>query len=1068
MHYARLNMATVLGIALSTAILVGAFIIGDSVKYSLQQITLERLGKTEQVITAGERLFTQQLADNIEENENVNTSAILRANGIAIVDGGQTRVNKIQVWGIDENFGEFADSEKYQLHQNEVVINEKLATILKLNPGDEFLLRVNKLSTFPSNTPFVSAEENTVSFRVKLKAIGETLETGNLNLQNIQSSPRNIFINIDWLNKRLELENKANVILLSGIPENIDQYKLIENNWSLEDINLKIRENEELGYTEIISDRVFIEPAIESAKLPENPSSPVFSYFVNELKLRGKTTPYSFVSSVSEGLQNNEIIINKWLADDLSAKTGDSLRVSYFEVGPLRKLIEHDTTFVVKEIVGINGKWGDVNLMPEIPGLSDAGHCRDWETGVPVDLNSIREKDEEYWNNHKGTPKAFISLEIAQNLWQNRFGKSTAIRFKNQDKQHLSDQLLGVLSAEKLGFQIQDARTDGLQAASTGVDFGELFIGLSFFVLVAAVLLTVLLFKLFLNFRKNEIGTLNALGFTRKQVQKIFFAEAIILVIIGIGIGIPFSLLYNKLILSAVNSIWVDIVMTSIVHIHIEATSLISGGIAIFILSFAVITFVISRFLKQETIALQKNIQEDKKSRKNIGRWLGWSLVIVSVAAIFTAGISAGEVNPEVFFIGGFGLLPGMILLANQYLVSLHKKAKLGKLNFSGFVMKRIAQNRRQNVMIISFLSIGIFMVISTGVNRNDLTKNADQNFSGTGGYLLFAETTIPVLEDLNQPEVADYFGFPENAEMEIAQFRVKPGDDASCLNLNRIARPQVLGFNPEQFNRRKAFTFITQTEDLNEQSPWLSLKNRTTDGFVPAIADQTVIKWGLGKNVGDTLVYQNERGEKLTLKLIGGLANSIFQGNVLIDEQFFIENYPSVSGSNILLIDFNPDVVQLGEDLKRGFRNYGVEITPTAQRLMEFYRIENTYLNIFLMLGALGLLIGTVGLGILIFRIVTEKASEYALLLAIGFRKRKIYQLIFTEKLLVIFIAIVVGLLPSVVSAIPAATSMVYSSLVWIPLIVTAIVLISTLIWTALAIYFAMRKNLVSLLREE
>ena len=68
--------------------------------------------------------------------------------------------------------------------------------------------------------------------------------------------------------------------------------------------------------------------------------------------------------------------------------------------------------------------------------------------------------------------------------------------------------------------------------------------------------------------------------------------------------------------------------------------------------------------------------------------------------------------------------------------------------------------------------------------------------------------------------------------------------------------------------------------------------------------------------------------------------------------------------------------------------RNYGPEINRATDRLLSFYTVENTYLNIFLMLGALGLLIGTLGLGILIFRITFEQIPEYALLLALGFAK--------------------------------------------------------------------------------
>ena len=1068
LHYAKLNIATILGVALSTAILVGALIIGDSVKYSLQQITVERLGNTDAVITAGERLFTRQLAENISKNSNMKTSAVLRANGIAIVDGGQVRVNQLQVWGIDSLFASFSNvSGQFNLSDNEVLINENLASIMQIKEGDEFLLRVNKLSTFPANTPFVAAEETSISFRVKIKGIVGAKETGNFNIQNIQSAPRNVFINVAWLNSQLGLKNKANAILLAGDAGNSNINSLLKSSWTTDDLNLKIRENKELGYSEIISERVFISPETENACLQNIPgTSSVFSYFVNQFQLRGKETPYSFISTLTEGVSGNEIIINEWLANDLKAKKGDTIPVRYFEVGPLRRLIERDTMFVVTQIVPMKGAWADVNRMPEIPGLSDAGHCRDWEAGVPVDLNKVRETDEEYWNLYKGTPKAFVSLETAQKLWGNRFGKTTAIRFPLQDKEKLAQQVASVLQPEEMGFQLQQVKTEGMVAASNGVDFGGLFIGLSFFVLAAAILLSILMFKLFLGFRRDEIGTLTALGFGIRQVQKIFIAEASVLVFAGIIVGIPFSIAYNKLILQAVNSIWVDIVRTSIVYIHIRTSSVILGTSVIFILSLLLIFFITKSFLKQEVVSLQKQVQQIQKAPRRAGKWLGIVLVVASVFMIFGAGLSKGEINPELFFISGFGLLPGLILVFNDLFFRIGQSKTTSGFSLKGFLLKRIAANRRQNTMIVSFLSIGIFLVVSTGVNRKNLAKDADRNFSGTGGYSLFAETTIPVLEDLNDAKVAENFGFDANTQF--VQFRVKPGDDASCLNLNRIARPRIIGFDPEVFDQRKSFTFLVKSDDLNVENPWNSLNKPTTQGYIPAIADQTVIKWALGKNVGDTLVYVSENGEKLKLQLIGGLANSVFQGNVLIAEKYFNENYPSVSGSNLFLIDSEIETGELETTIKDNLRNYGVDVVPAAQRLLEFYKIENTYLNIFLMLGALGLLIGTIGLGIIIFRMVSERSNEYAVLLALGFQKRTIYRLVFTENLLIILVALFTGLIPSVVSAIPSATTEIYKNLLWWPFIISVLVFVSAVVWMVVSIRLAMRRNLVSLLRND
>jgi len=235
----------------------------------------------------------------------------------------------------------------------------------------------------------------------------------------------------------------------------------------------------------------------------------------------------------------------------------------------------------------------------------------------------------------------------------------------------------------------------------------------------------------------------------------------------------------------------------------------------------------------------------------------------------------------------------------------------------------------------------------------------------------------------------------------------------------------------------------------------------------IPAIADQTVIQWGLMKSIGDTILYKTEDGKNLKLKLVGGLANSVFQGNVIIAEDHFNRAFPSVSGSNLFLIDV-PDTSSVVADLQFGMRNYGPQISRTTDRLLSFYTIENTYLNIFLMLGALGLLIGTLGLGILIFRITFEQIPEFALLLSLGFSNPIIRRMVMHEKLFLMIVSVLIGLIPAILSGLPTLMSSLYASLwIWIPSI-SVLVILSGAIFSFVAIRMAFKQNLVKGLRNE
>ncbi|HRX13162.1 MAG TPA: hypothetical protein P5210_15970, partial [Draconibacterium sp.] len=84
-----------LGIVISTTVLTGSLIIGDSVRYSLQQSTFSRLGETTHLVSVTERYFRQEMAGEIEANNTeIKATPILLLEGVAVANGGQQRVNK--------------------------------------------------------------------------------------------------------------------------------------------------------------------------------------------------------------------------------------------------------------------------------------------------------------------------------------------------------------------------------------------------------------------------------------------------------------------------------------------------------------------------------------------------------------------------------------------------------------------------------------------------------------------------------------------------------------------------------------------------------------------------------------------------------------------------------------------------------------------------------------------------------------------------------------------------------------------------------------------------------------
>ena len=62
LYYWRTNLAVILGVATAVAVLSGALLVGDSVRASLRDLVLSRLGKTQAVVTSVQ-FFREQLGE---------------------------------------------------------------------------------------------------------------------------------------------------------------------------------------------------------------------------------------------------------------------------------------------------------------------------------------------------------------------------------------------------------------------------------------------------------------------------------------------------------------------------------------------------------------------------------------------------------------------------------------------------------------------------------------------------------------------------------------------------------------------------------------------------------------------------------------------------------------------------------------------------------------------------------------------------------------------------------------------------------------------------------------------
>ena len=273
----------------------------------------------------------------------------------------------------------------------------------------------------------------------------------------------------------------------------------------------------------------------------------------------------------------------------------------------------------------------------------------------------------------------------------------------------------------------------------------------------------------------------------------------------------------------------------------------------------------------------------------------------------------------------------------------------------------------------------------------------------------------------------------------------------------------------PRALAARGAFTFASASGGEELDSPWLLLEAPDPDGAVPAVGDQASVTWTLHKKVGDTIDYKDENGRPFQVRIVATVADSILQGNLLVAEPAFRTRFPSDSGYRMFLIDAPPErAAEVGATLGRALRDLGLELVPASERLDEFHAVQNTYLDIFQVLGALGVLLGSVGVGVVVLRNALERRAELAVLAALGYTRRALRSLLLGEHVPLIALGIASGALAALLALAPVASGAAAGDLLTSALPLFAALVVNGLSWVVLASAVAVRGDQLEALRSE
>jgi ABC-type lipoprotein release transport system permease subunit len=1051
LYFWRTNLAVIFGVAIAVGVLAGALIVGDSVRGSLRDLFLQRLGNTSHVVNAP-NFFREQLASDFAATSRFKEGGFASTCPLIVLDGTVThetsgrRSAGVVVYGIDERFWAFHGREAQSLNDRDAFISPSLAEELSIVDGEGMLLRVSTPTAIPRESLHGRKDDGGRTIRLNLRKSLPASSLGEFSIRPQQTSVRAVFVPLKVLQNDLEQPGKVNTILISAGDAAPKTYALEETLYeklTLADIGIRVRsldeqaslsvETESAVITDPLSDVVRSTAAEMNLRVV-----PVLSYVANNIRTGQSEVPYSIVTAIDDesfaALKRDgvpaPIVLNEWAALDLNAKLNDEVTLDFFVWQPDGSLLTKNEKFQLAGIVPIAGLAADRNLVPEYPGITGSESISDWDPPFPVDLERIRKQDEDYWRQYRTTPKAFVSLAKGQELWGTRFGRLTSVRVVprtgadlNNTLETFRSNLRKNLRPDQMGFVVFPARAQGLEASRGATDFGEYFLYFSFFLVASALLLAGLFFKLGVEQRLREIGTLQAIGFPASKIRALFVSEGLVLSLLGSVLGLLAAVLYGKLMMIGLGTWWVGATGTKDLGLHVSLTSLVVGGVGGMLAAFLSIVWALRRMVRVSARSLlhgergeKSLIGKESKSRFYVPivfLVLGFALLLL---ALFNLVGQAGG-----FF--GSGSLLLVALLSYQWMRL--RSDRRGLIKGNGWLpifrmgIRNATYRPARSVLSIALIGSAAFIIVAVDAFRRHDGGNTADKKSGSGGYALLGETDLPLIYDPNSPEGREALNLVANpgsddiAGVTFTRFRLRPGDDASCLNLYQPRNPRILGAT-QDFVQANRFAFQNSAGTTQEEkaNPWLLLNRETQDGAIPIIADANSMTYVLHLKLGEDFLLQTGDGTSIRLRLVGALSDSLFQSELVMSEKNFLKLFPETEGFRFFLIDTGPatGTAAVSGILEDRLSDFGFDAVSTQERLAEFHRVENTYLSTFQMLGGLGLALGTLGLAAILLRNVIERRKELALLRAVGFNARHFAGMVLAENAFLLLSGLVIG----------------------------------------------------------
>ena len=604
---------------------------------------------------------------------------------------------------------------------------------------------------------------------------------------------------------------------------------------------------------------------------------------------------------------------------------------------------------------------------------------------------------------------------------------------------------------QKLPLRVAESKARDVEGAlGTSEFFRAILVMLGGIVAVTSIALIVNIFVMLGEERRQELGTMRALGLKRSGLIFLGVTEGIIYSIASAVIGSALGGFFGRFVGDAMGDLFKTFTELSSVEFaqppfELRITTLLTAAGAGFLVSVISVSLVSYRTSRLTVVAAIRGFPEVKKSRGSRFPILQTLAIVAGVASVVLAGnvivktmggvmsafgvggliarywnnrlgltlgslagIAWGfwahakldpnfERNPSTAFtflasVGVVTVASGVVLTAANLSALRKASAPFGARARAvmGTASGYAAGNRLKTGLSIAMFALVLYMIAGFAVWGTFGGGDIEEQ---TGGFDVFVRTTLPV-DDLNA----------EGADEKVGLFAGRYDRGYSVGEQSRADPIFLYGVGPD-FLEVNRFKFAQKQRGLTDRETWQQLVDVPNGVILDGISAPAGVK------LGDKMTVATDRGPK-ELTLVGIVSEDVLNA-VFMTKETMLRIYPGRGATTVWFVRTaaGSSDTSVARSIQRNHRAAGVEARPLRELIESGAEFQRTFVGLFQLLLKMGLLIGVSGLAISAVRTVLERRHAIGVVRALGFRQSMVAAWLLIESIVIATLGIIIGL---------------------------------------------------------